>query len=200
MMDAERFTIVHGEPMVSESPTELHRVCNHLQGWGITPKSATVDGNPHLINVLRHCWPSVIIQRCLVHVQRQGLSWCRTFPKRTDAKHLRTLFLRVMAIHTPEERTRFLADVYTWEERFGHRIERSRETGWVFSDLKRARSMLLAALPNMFHFLDDPTIPRSTNPLEGYFARLKQRYRQHRGLSSLERDAYFRWFIHLCPK
>jgi hypothetical protein len=70
----------------------------------------------------------------------------------------------------------------------------------VFSDLKRARSMLLAALPDMFRYLDDPMIATSTNALEGYFARLKQRYRQHRGLASHHRNAYFRWYLNLCPR
>ena len=54
--------------------------------------------------------------------------------------------------------------------------------GKVFSDLKRARSMLVKAVPNMFHYLDDANIPKTTNALEGYYSRLKQRYRQHRGL------------------
>jgi hypothetical protein len=66
--------------------------------------------------------------------------------------------------------------------------------------LKRARSMLLAALPDMFPYLDDIHIPTSTNALEGYFARLKHRYRQHRGLAPHHRDAYFRWYIYLCPR
>lgn len=74
------------------------------------------------------------------------------------------------------------------------------ETGWVFSDLKRARSLLLAALPDMFHYLDDPAIPKSTNALEEYFARLKHKYRQHRGLAPPHRSAYFRWYVHLCPR
>ncbi len=60
--------------------------------------------------------------------------------------------------------------------------------------------MLLAALPDMFRYLDDPQIATSTNPLEGYFARLKQRYRQHRGLAQHHRKAYFRWYLHLCPR
>ena len=90
--------------------------------------------------------------------------------------------------------------MHAWERRFGLRIAQSPETGWVFSDLKRARSMLLAALPDMFRYLDDTHIPRTTNALEGYFGRLKQRYRQHRGLARHNRDAYFRWYVHLCPR
>jgi hypothetical protein len=143
---------------------------------------------------------TIIMQRCLVHIQRQGLSWCRRNPKRTDAKHLRTLFLQLMTIDTIEQRNQFLARVHHWEQRYGGHIAASPETGWIFSDIKRARSMLLAALPDMFHYLDDENIPHSTNAIEGYFARLKQKYRQHRGLAIRHRQNYFAWFLHLCPR
>lgn len=200
VMDAEHFVVVYGASCVSEGPTSMRRVCQALVEHAMTPKSATVDGNPHLIAALRRQWPSIVIQRCLVHIQRQGLSWCRRFPKCTAAKHLRRLFLRVSNIASISERDEFLRCVRVWERRFGRRIAESPETGWVFSDLKRARSMLLAALPDMFHYLDDEHIPTSTNALEGYFARLKQRYRQHRGLARHHRDNYFRWYFHLCPR
>jgi len=60
--------------------------------------------------------------------------------------------------------------------------------------------MLLAALPDMFRYLDDPLIPKSTNALEGYFARLKHRSRQHRGLVQPHRSTYFHWYLLLCPR
>jgi hypothetical protein len=66
--------------------------------------------------------------------------------------------------------------------------------------LKRARSMLMVALPDMFHYLKDANIPTSTNSLEGYFGRLKQKYLQHRGLAQRHREAFFRWYFHLCPR
>ena len=164
-----------------------------LKERGMSPKSATIDGLPSVFRCLKLLWPSIIIQRCLVHVQRQGLMWCRRIPKRRDAKALRELFLRVMTLDTKEERDRFLCDVRAWEERYGARLASMPECGWVMSDLKRARSMLLKALPNMFHYLDDPTIPKSTNAIEGYFSRMKGLYRQHRGLSDAHRSAYFHW-------
>ena len=105
-----------------------------------------------------------------------------------------------MSLHTASDRDRFLSQLHTWECRYGHQIARSPEKGWVFSDLKRARSMLLSALPDMFRYLDDPLIAKSTNALKGYFARLKQKYRQHRGLAQRHRQAYFRWYFHLCPR
>jgi transposase-like protein len=200
VMDADSHSVLYGEPDVSEGPSDLLRFCVSLAKRELSPKSATVNGNQHLIKILRTLWPKIIVQRCLVHIQRQGLMWCRINPKRTDAKHLRELFLQVMSIDTTADRDRFLAQVNEWEQKYGHRIASSPETGWVFSDLKRARSMFLSALPDMFHYLDDPNIPKCTNALEGYFARLKQRYRQHRRLVKQHRDPYFTWYLHLCPR
>ena len=199
VMDAECYSVLYGEPDISEGPSDLSKFCVSLAQRELSPISATVDGNPHLIKTLRTLWPKIVIQRCLVHIQRQGLMWCRHYPKRTDAKHLRELFLQVMSIHTLADRNRFLARVHEWEQKYGFKIASSPETGWVFSDLKRARSMLLSALPDMFHYLNDPNIPKCTNALEGYFARLKQKYRQHRGLVKHHRDSYFTWYLHLCP-
>jgi hypothetical protein len=200
VMDAERTSIIYSAHNTSEGPTDMQRICTALVERETRPKSATVDGNKHLIRIMKIMWPNIVIQRCLVHIQRQGLSWCRRYPKRTDAKRLRELFLHVMAIQTTIEQKRFVAQVRAWERRYGAIVAHSSERSYVRSDLKRARSMLLGALPSMFHYLDDPRIPKSTNALEGYFARLKQRYRQHRGLAVYHRQAYFAWYFHLCPK
>ena len=198
LMHARTHRIISGIYGVTEGPLGMTEFCTALRQRGLYPKSVTVDGNPHVIRAFKAYWPNIIIQRCVVHIQRQGLMWCRRNPKRTDAKRLRELFLIVAAIRTCDERDLFLTQLASWEERYGRRIASSQETGWVFSDLKRARSMLIAALPNMFHYLHDPLIPPTTNGLEGYFARLKQRYRQHRGMSVIRRRSYFQWYFHLC--
>jgi transposase-like protein len=200
VMEAKGRTIIYGASEMTEGPNSLKPFCTQLKGQGLSPLSATVDGNPHVMRILRHLWPEILIQRCLVHIQRQGLMWCRLQPKRTDAKHLRALFLKVLSIHTTAHRDQFLSELHRWETRHGTQIAQCPEKGWVFSDLKRARSMLVSALPDMFRYIDDPSIPHGTNALEGYFARLKQRYRQHRGLARHHRDAYFRWFLLLCPR
>jgi transposase-like protein len=192
--------IVTGGYGLKEGEARMLTFCERLADQGLHPRSVTIDGNPQLFTMLKVVWPTVIVQRCLVHIQRQGLAWCRRNPKRADARRLRELFLQVMEIHTPVERDSFLAAWNNWERRFGQRIAHSPETGWVFSDLKRARSMLHKALPYMFAYLDDPAIPRTTNWLEGYFSRLKARYRQHRGLPPSQRTQYFQWYFHLCRK
>jgi hypothetical protein len=200
-MDAARNEVVAGEFGVREnSVPQLASFLEPLKGAGMELKSCTVDGNPQAMRAFRAIWPDIVLQRCLVHVQRQGLMWCRRDPRRADARQLRKLFLRVTGIRDAAGRDRFLRDLAGWERRYGCRIAAGPERGRVFSDLKRARSMLLRALPDMFHYLDDPEIPWSTNALEGYFSRLKSHYRVHRGLKPGKRKQYFKWFFHVRPK
>ena len=151
-----------------------------------------------MIKVLSYLWPRATLQRCVVHVQRQGLVWCRSQPKTTYARKLRKIFLEVTQIRTAQDRDRFVESVGEWESSYGYLIARRPEVGHVFSDIKRARSMLRRALPDMFHYLDDPHIPRSTNSLEGYFSRVKNR--QHRGLRKTKLSSYFAWYLSIPPK
>lgn len=198
VMDHSDRKIFAGQYGVAEnSIPQLRQFFAPLLITGLKPTSATVDGNPQVIKLLEELWPGIIIQRCLAHIQRQGLMWCRRFPKRTEAKYLRKLFLKVTYINNTKEQDKFLSDVQAWEQRYGYYLSLAPEKGRVFSDIKRARSMLIKALPNMFHYLNDPQIPAMTNSLEGYFSRLKSKYRQHRGLSPKRRYSYFKWYFHL---
>lgn len=201
LMDAKNNTMIDGIYGVSEnSTTDLTAFFSPLKERGLNPVSCTTDGNPQAIRVLRLLWPDIIIQRCLVHIQRQGLKWCRTYPKTGYARKLRDIFKDVMCIETKKERDRFLSKLDAWEEKYGRYIALKTERGRVFSDIKRARSTLTKALPDMFHYLDNPNIPPTTNGLEGYFSRLKSHYRHHRGLSPEKRYKYFGWFFRLRPR
>jgi len=59
--------------------------------------------------------------------------------------------------------------------------------------------MITNALPFMFNYLDNNDISKTTNALEGYFGRLKQSYRQHKGLAKSKRKNYFKWYFLLKP-
>jgi transposase-like protein len=199
-MDAQDHHIIHGGYNIREGGKDLISFYRYLTAHGLHPESATVDGNTQQIKYLYAQWPLITIQRCVVHVQRQGLSWCRRTPKRTDAKHLRRLFLMLTDVHTEAQVNKFLHQVDVWEQRFGSSLSSSLNRGKVFGDVLRARSMLLKALPNLFHYVSNKDIVRSTNALEGYFSRLKEHYRRHRGLSLNHRTGYFQWYFHLVPK
>lgn len=200
VMDAHDHHIIHGDYNIREGGEDLKSIYQHLAARGLHPESATVDGNPQQINYLYAQWPMITIQRCVVHIQRQGLSWCRRTPKRTDAKHLRKLFLMLTDVQTEVQVNKFLRKVDVWERRFGPSLTSSPNRGRVCGDVLRARSMLLKALPNLFHYVSNKDIIRSTNALEGYFSRLKEHYRRHRGLAPRHRQAYFQWYFVLVPK
>jgi hypothetical protein len=196
-LNAKDGGVVAGEYGIKEGSRKMFDFLISLKKRGLNPISATIDGNPAVSEALRALWPNIIIQRCLVHVQRQGLMWCRINPKRRDAKLLRAIFLRVTCIYTKDERDIFLSDIRAWEQHYGCVLARRPERGWVFSDLKRARSMLLKALPNMFRYLDDPSVPKSSNMIEGFFSRMKELYRGHRGIREKQRSVYFCWHFFL---
>lgn len=199
LMDAEQHTLIQGAYGVNErSEPQLRAFFQLLKDRDLMPISCTVDGNRQIARVLKQIWPEIVLQRCLVHVQRQGLSWCRQRPRRPDARELRGLFLQLMEISTAVQRDQFMADLADWEQEFGSNIAARPERGRVFSDVKRARSMLLRALPDLFHYLEDPNIPRTTNGLEGYFSRMKKLYRNHGGLTRTKN--YCLWYFKLVPK
>lgn len=199
-MDAAANTVITGELGVHEAASAMGPYCARLARQGLNPFSITTDGQPRLLESLRQCWPQTILQRCLVHIQRQGLMWCRRRPTRADAQHLWRLFQKLTAIRTPAARDRWIDQLIAWEQRYGWKIALTPGHGRVFSDLKRARSLLVHALPEMFHFLEHSGIPNTTNGLEGYFSRLKMRYRQHRGLHPQRRHAYIQWFLYLSKR
>jgi hypothetical protein len=201
LMDGETKRIITGCYGVSEnSEKQLYSFFVPLINRGLNPVSFTVDGSPQVMKIMRKLWPGIIIQRCLIHIQRQGLVWCRNYPKTVSGRRLRDIFLQVTRIRTKEERDRFLELVTQWEQKYGKDIAIQPERGWVFSDIKRARSMLIKALPYMFHYLDDSHIPFTTNGLEGYFSRLKGHYRQHRGLRKKNLEKYFGWYFFYKPQ
>ena len=59
-MDAARFAVVYAAPEMAEGPAHLQPFCTTLAHHGLTPCSATVDGNLHLLRILRQVWQIVI--------------------------------------------------------------------------------------------------------------------------------------------
>lgn len=192
--------LVDGRYGMKEGERRMQEWCLKLRDAGLAPISITIDGLRQVQRLLETVWPGITIQRCLVHIQRQGLAWCRRDPHKAAVKHLRKLFEGVTNITTCWERDQFIDRWDEWEERFGNPIASRPGRGRVFSDVKKARSLLHYAMPSMFHYLGDGQIPSNTNWMEGYFSRLKLRYRQHRGLSKKNRLNYFIWYFYLCKK
>ncbi len=171
-----------------------------LKLHGLIPQSVTIDGLRTVYQAFQEVWSGIIIQRCLFHVQKQGLMWCRRYPKSLEAKKLKGIFREVFSVKDFQSKEIFIQKVLFWEQQYGHKILINPSNGWVMSDLKRARSMLLNALPDMFHFLDNPKIPHTTNCAESFFSKLKENLKIHRGLTEERRLFLIKHIIQLCQK
>ncbi|WP_397445623.1 hypothetical protein [Polaribacter sp. R77954] len=56
--------------------------------------------------------------------------------------------------------------------------------------------MVKRALPNMFRYLDNPRIPKSTNSIESFFGHMKGLLNIHRGLPYKHRKQYLMWYLY----
>lgn len=185
---------------IRENYATAHEIFQGVKDGGANPIAITIDGNTSVIRALRAVWPNIIIQRCLAHIQRQGLSWLRRYPKSEAAKELRKVYLVIFGIEKYCQRDNFFSTLLAWEKCYGSFVKSLPSKNKVFGDLQRARSLLLNAWPDMFHYLDDPKIAPTTNLIEGYFSTVKGRYKQHRGLSKTVRPKYLSWYIYLKNK
>jgi len=171
-----------------------------LKGFGLNPQSITIDGLKTVSMAFKEVWPEIIVQRCLFHVQKQGLMWCRRYPKSIEARKLKEIFREIFLIEDYQSKKLFIEKILSWEQKYGNKIAINSSNGWVMSDLKRARSMLLKALSDMFHFLDYPQIPNTSNCAESFFSKLKENLKIHRGLTKEKRLYLIKHIIRLCQK
>jgi hypothetical protein len=184
---------------------ETYDHCYHVfkelrDTFKLHPVAITLDGNNNVTRAVKAVWPSVVIQRCLVHIQRQGLAWLRRKPKLVLALELRSWFLDVTNIQSQGEKEHFIQTFYAWLTQHASTIKSFSKTDKVSSDFLRAVSLLVHAIPDMFHYLDDERIPPTTNKMEGFFSRLKGHYRNHRGLRVENRQHYFSWYWYYLSK
>lgn len=177
-----------------ESYENVYPATCYLKSLGLNPKAFTLDGHPHVIKALIATWSSVLIQRCLFHIQNQGLMWIRKPPKTQAGKDLSVILKSCTSIKTQEESARFVKSFYHWNTKYNNEIELLDKTSIAYKDLKRTRSLINNALKDMFHFVKDQNIVSTTNYLESFFKHLKHNYRCHNGLSLKHKIAYLKWY------
>jgi len=180
-----------------ENYESAHQMFKDMMDHGLQPTAITIDGNTGVIRALKDVWSGIIIQRCITHIQRQGLAWLRRYPRLEASKDLRKILLTVTDVKDERGKQAFLEVIGRWEKQYGNFVLSLPSKDKVYGDLQRTRSLILHALPDMFHYLDDPFIAATTNKLEGYFSRMKEIYRKHRGMSKKHRNNYFAWYINL---
>lgn len=181
---------------------QIREDLENLKVLGIDIASITCDGHKALLKAIRKVYPDILIQRCLVHIKRQSQTWLTACPKAPVTQALLHLANRITSLKTYEQSNQWLADIYHWYERskiYVNEKAYNPDTGrfWYrHKMLHQTTSLIIKAIPNMFHYLDDPQIPNTTNRLESFFGHLKQKLEIHRGLRPKAKRNFIKWYLY----
>jgi AraC-like DNA-binding protein len=185
---------------------ELAEDLANLLKLGVQIESITCDGHKALLKAVKHICPEVMLQRCVVHVQRMCRIWLSNRPKTDAGRELRQIISKVHTITSSIERDYWLVSLIQWYEKYKSFINQKSInplTGryWYTHKMVRRSFMVIKnALPHMFHYLQNERIPKSTNGLESFFGHLKGHLNVHRGLSHQHRRQFIQWYLYFKNK
>ena len=181
---------------------EIIEDLNNLIELGIRIESVTCDGARSIIKAVRKCAPEAVVRRCTVHIQRECLVWLTRNPKSEAGRELRSIVCRLNSILNHEQWGELVVSLIRWDKRWHDYLNQKTmpdddsRRGWFTHKMVRKSFVhIRRALPNLFHYLDNPDIPKSTNALESFFGHLKTNLRLHRGLSRDHFKNYVKWFL-----
>ena len=182
---------------------EIKEDISNLIKLGVQIESITTDGHKSILKALKKAVPDVIVQRCLVHIQRMCLLWITRYPKQLAGAELRKLVLLLLKIKTENDKLYWTREFSSWFERHRSYLKEktfNQDSGrywYKHKLLRRSYITIKRALPNMFHYLKNPSIPSTTNGIEGFFSHLKNHLDLHRGLTLQHRIDFIKWYIYL---
>lgn len=200
IMDAQTQKIIANTNVQKESYQATQHLIQQLHEKGVNPCSITVDGHRSVIRAVKGLWPNTIIQRCLYHIQREGLRWLRTYPKTKAGQDLRFILSSLNQVKSLKTKNVFVNTYQRWLMQHKSFIRSLPNTSVALKDLKKTMVLIDHALPDMFYYLYDRNIPSTTNLLESFYSRLKADYRRHRGLSVKHKSSYLQWYCYFKNK
>jgi transposase-like protein len=195
-MDAPSQRIIANIYADREGFKSTHPWFSILKDQGLNPDAIAMDGEVSVLRAIRIIWPKIKVQRCLYHIQREGMRWLRSQPKTQPGRELRILLSTLCHVKNIRERNAFIKNYKQWFNTHHIFIQSLPKTNIAFKDLKRTIVLINNALPEMFRYLKNPLLPATTNTLESFYSRLKSDYRRHRGLSQNNKISYLKWYCH----
>jgi hypothetical protein len=200
LMDATDQRIVSQTYVRKESFRDAYHWLLGLRHQGLKPDFVTTDGERSVLRAMRLVWPEARLQRCLYHLQHEGMRWLKNHPATEAGRALRGILAGLSSIRTPEERDGFIWEYIAWRNRYrGYMLSLPRKDT-TYKDPRRTMVLLDNALPDMFYYLDDGCVHSTTNALESFHSRLKADYQRHRGLSREHRLHYLCWYSYFKNK
>jgi hypothetical protein len=199
--DADRSKPVAWRAVDRESYGSWMPFLAKMSNRGVRPEIVVCDGQRGLLKAISIVWPEAMVQRCLIHVIRQASLWLTQNPKTVAGQQLLALVRLLTMIRTMRQKRKWIRAFKYWRRRHCDFIkERSYGSGkhWWYTHrkLRGVRSLLANAIPDLFRFVSDPTIPRTSNHVEGGLnSRIKELFRSHRGISIQKKIVLASWYL-----
>jgi len=170
-----------------------------LKQSGLNIVSITSDGQKGLIKAINRVFPDIVHQRCIIHIQRMSKIYLTRNPKTEAGIALRYWVKKLHEIDSCEKRDFWVMQFEGWQRKYYNFLMEKSESlsgrkWYTHKLLRRTRSLIKNGLPNIFHYLDNPEIPKSTNGLESRFSYFKNNLNIHRGLSKKNRQSFIFWY------
>ena len=185
-----------------EKLREITQDLKALKTLGVEVYSVTCDGHKAILKAIKKVYPSALIQRCVVHVKRQCRVYLSRKPKLAASQELLRIVNNLTAVKTQEQCSYWLLSLHNWYQQDKDLLleesisEQSGEQWKTHAALYKAYTHLYQALPYLFHYLNDPQIPATTNRLESFFKHLKEKLLLHSGLRLEAKRAFIKWYLH----
>ena len=163
--------------------------------------SCTCDGWVGILAALKEVYPDCIIQRCLVHIQRQIQTYLTKKPKSSAGKE----FLHLSAYSILSDPLVFPKKWAEWKithQKYINEKTSKPEGGskYTHTNLRKAVNLVDNALPYMFqyHRYNNPKIEKTSNKIEWYFWVLAEEWiREHKGLKPSRLHSFISLWIYL---
>jgi hypothetical protein len=181
---------------------EIKEDLENLLALNVKIESITCDGHRAILKAINKVCKDVKLQRCIIHIQRMCRIWLSANPKSEAGIDLRKIVSTVHLIENEVQKQIWLKELIDWYNLYQDFVNEksfSKETGrywYTHKMLRRSFIVISKALPNMFHYLQNPWIPKSTNGLESFFGHMKDNLRIHRGLSKQHRKNFIKWYLY----
>jgi hypothetical protein len=181
---------------------EIKEDLENLLRLGLQIESITCDGHKSIIKAIKKVCTEVVLQRCLVHIQRECRIWLTMNPKTIPAFSLLQIINKLNTITTHQQCQSWMKEIYDWhlihndfiqEKTFSSTTSRY---WYKHKMVRRAFIHIKNAFPYMFAFLFNDRIPKSTNGLESFFGHLKSHLLLHRGLTKEHRKSFIKWYLY----
>lgn len=185
---------------------ELKEDLENLLKLGVHIESITCDGHKALLKAIRKVCKHATLQRCLVHIQRMCKIWLTARPQSQAGIELRRICAKLHLIKNSQQRDYWIVSLFRWHEQHKDFINEksfnadSSRYWYKHKMVRRCFMVIKKALPDMFRYIDNPRIPKTTNGLESFFGHLKGNLNIHRGLSPAHRKEFILWYLFLKNK